>query len=91
VVNDDPIARLESSAARACLNYLPAWLMASDYTLISLWSLAKMLMINSTDILTAYRRCLDGDENFSMTRAWNGDALHFDSTVARQIRRHHCL
>ena len=59
VVNDDAVAFLEAPATRAGLDDLPAGLMSGDHAaLLALGTLAKVLVVDGTDIRAADRRCL---------------------------------
>ena len=69
MIHNHSAANAKAPTTRPNLDDFAAWLMAGDNALIALWSLAKMLVINATNIRPADRRGFNPDQNFGMARA----------------------
>src|ERR1035437_4310330 len=91
MVDDNPIAHIEASAARAHFDDLATGFVAGDHALIPLRPLPKMFVINGANIRAADCRSFDPEQNLAMIghRHWHG--AKFNSTVSRKVCGLHLL
>jgi hypothetical protein len=90
VIDDYSIAGFEPAAARTALDDLPAWFVTGNGSLIALRALAKMLVIDATDIRSTDCGCFHTKKHFAVARSGHGNSAHFNGRVTGQVCRSHC-
>jgi hypothetical protein len=92
VIDNHTIASLESAAAWTSFNDQSRGLMAGNDPLIAFRSLPQVLMVNTSDIGTAYRRCFYLEQYLAVAWFWYRYTFEFNGTVPWKERRlHGCL
>jgi hypothetical protein len=82
VVHKNAIASLEPATPQAGLHDQPGGLVAGNDSLVAFRALAKVLMVDATDIGAADGRCFYLEQNLAMPRFGYGNFPYFNVTVS---------
>jgi hypothetical protein len=82
VVNKNAVSGFKPAASRSRLHDESGRLVPGNHALVSFGTLAKVFMIDATDIGAADRRCLYLEQYFTVLRFGYGNISYLDGTVS---------
>jgi hypothetical protein len=91
MIDDYAVADAKTPTTRTDFYDLPTGFMAGDYTLISFWPLAEMLVVNAANVRTADRRDLHPEEHFAVRGSRNRQAPQLNFVISGKVCGPHAL